>query len=121
MSDFSQDTTLIPIPQWLHQIANTAQSCSNQFNNEESCQNDGTTRKQKNVGIISNKSKKMRILPTKSLPITRKYSSSVFKHILEEANILFSDDYRQFLTFVKLKAELQKSQTLISTQTKPIT
>jgi hypothetical protein len=62
--------------------------------------------------------KKMRILPTKSLPITRKYSSSVFKHILEEENILFSDDYRQFMTFVQLKAELQKSQTLISTKTK---
>jgi hypothetical protein len=49
--------------------------------------------------------------------MTRKYSSSVFKHILEEANILFSDDYQQFLTFVQLKAEMQKSQTIISTQT----
>jgi hypothetical protein len=58
LSDFSQDTTLIPIPQWLHQIANTAQSCSNQFNNEESCQNDGKTQQRRNVGTNSNKSKK---------------------------------------------------------------
>lgn len=114
------DATFIPIPQWLHQIANTTQFRSNPFNHNEYSQNDDrrTQKRTTNVRIDSNTSKKMRMIPSKSLRTARNYTSSVFKHILGEGNIFFSDDYKQFVDFIHLKAEMQANQTFISTPTR---
>lgn len=106
LSEVSPDTTFIPIPQWLLQIVNTTQSCCNDLI-DESSQLDRTFLKRSSVSSITNQGKKMRIFPLKSPTIARNSSSYLFKYILNEANIIVSDDFTQYITIIKLMAELQ--------------
>jgi hypothetical protein len=60
----------------------------------------------------------MRTFPSKSPTIARNSSSCLFKYILDEANIIVSDDYTQYITMIKLMAELQNVQILASNPTR---
>ena len=99
LSDLSITKTSIPIPQWLHQIANTTES--------QSAETIGgitpTPRKRHLITGFPSASNPNKIVSSKK---PRWFSNSALQPLLsDEWSINFSDDLDRYITLIKLKAD----------------
>lgn len=107
LSDLLISKTSIPIPQWLHQIANTTESPPT----ETIGGTFRTSRKRPLITGFPSASNQNRIVSSKKPSRARQFSNSALQPLLsDELSINFSDDLDRYIRLINLKADYVTSE-----------